>query len=119
MGILQDYWPKIKAFGEDAVAEWGLIFIVFLATISAFGLGRLSALEDARPPVSISYAAAAATPRTMVMGGMLVASKNGSTYYFPWCSGASKIAAQNQVWYPSEAAAQKAGLKAAKNCKGL
>ncbi len=116
---IQETWVKIKSLSEDAVAEWGLIAIVFLATLSAFGLGRLSALEEARPPVAILQASESAAPREMVMGGMLVASKKGSTYYFPWCSGASAIAPQNQVWYTSEAAAKKAGLKPAKNCKGL
>ncbi len=117
--IVQESLPKIKATLEDAVAEWGLIAIIFLATLSAFGLGRLSALEEARPPVAILQASEAAAPREMVMGGMLVASKKGTSYYFPWCSGASAIAPQNQVWYTSEAAAKKAGLRPAKNCKGL
>ena len=116
---IQETRLKIKGWFEDTVAEWGLIIIIFLATISAFGLGRLSALEDARPPVAILHPAEAAAPRTMVMGGMLVASKGGTVYYYPWCSGAGKIPPQNQVWYPSESAAQKVGLRAAKNCKGL
>jgi hypothetical protein len=50
---------------------------------------------------------------------MLVASKNGTKYYFPWCSGVSKINEANKVWFDSYESAQKAGLTAAANCPNL
>jgi hypothetical protein len=52
-------------------------------------------------------------------GGKLVASKNGTKYYFPWCAAASKIAEGNKVWFNSEAEARAKGLQPAANCKGL
>ena len=50
-------------------------------------------------------------------GGKIVASKNGTKYYFPWC--ASNIAEKNKIWFNSEAEARAKGLQPAANCKGL
>ena len=48
-----------------------------------------------------------------------VAAKTGTKYYFPWCSGASRISEANKVWFDSYEAAQKTGLTAAANCPNL
>lgn len=119
MGRIQDILLKIKGLGNDLVHEWGLILIVFLVALASFGLGRLSALEDARPPVSITQAPLAASPLALAPGGLFVAARSGSVYYYPWCAGASKILPQNRRWFTSEEAARKAGYSPAKACKGL
>ena len=119
MGRIQDIGLKIKGLGADLVHEWGLVLIVFLVALASFGLGRLSALEDARPPISITQAPTAANQQAIAPGGLLVAARSGSVYYYPWCTGASKILPQNQRWFQSEGAARKAGYAPAKNCKGL
>ena len=64
------------------------------------------------PPQAENVKGVAPTP-----GGRLVASKNGTKYYFPWC--ASNIAEKNKVWFNSEAEARARGLQPAGNCKGL
>ena len=110
---------RVKNMAEDAVSEWGLIAIVLLLGLSSFGLGRLSALQDARPPVAIMQAAMQPAPRTMTEGGLVVAARGGGSYYYPWCTGATKIAPANQVWFQSEADAKAAGLAPAKGCKGF
>src|SRR4051812_36047889 len=99
MGSIQEVSLKIKNFAEDAISEWGLIAIVFLVGLASFGLGRLSALEDVRAPVSITEAATTAKVAPINVGGMYVAAKTGAVYYFPWCTGATKIAAVNQRWF--------------------
>ncbi len=119
MGSIQDVWLKIKNWTDLAVGEWGMIAIVFLIGFASFGLGRLSVLETVRPPVSVTNAPTVAEPRGMNIGGLIVASRTGSAYYFPWCTSASKIAPQNQVWFASEEKARGAGYAPAKNCKGL
>ena len=119
MGNIQDIGLKIKGLAADMVHEWGLVIIVFLVAIASFGLGRLSALEEARPPISITQAPSAANQQAMAPGGLLVAARSVSVYYYPWCTGASKILPQNQRWFQSEEAARKAGYAPAKNCKGL
>ena len=118
-GSIQEWSQKIKAAGESVLGEWGLIAIVFLVAIASFGLGRFSALEDVRPPVSIKEVPSEAVPRGMYLGGLILASYSGSVYYYPWCQGAGKIAPGNQRWFASEQEAQKAGYTASKSCKGL
>ena len=119
MRILQELVPKIKPFFEEVVGEWGMILIVLLIGFGSFGLGRLSMLERVRPPVSITNAPTTAEPRGMNLGGLIVASRTGSAYYFPWCSGVDKILLQNRIWFASEEKARSAGYLPAKNCKGL
>ena len=43
--------------------------------------------------------------------GIIVASKKGEKYHWPWCAWAEKIKPENQVWFNSEAEAQKAGYQ--------
>ncbi|MSU73742.1 hypothetical protein EXS56_01225, partial [Candidatus Kaiserbacteria bacterium] len=86
MGNIHEWAQKIKLFGEGWVAEWGLIALVFLVALASFGLGRLSALEDARPPVSIVQAPTETNQRAMAPGGLFVAARSGSVYYYPWCT---------------------------------
>lgn len=119
MKRIQEYWLKIKGLTETALGEWGLIAIILLVGAASFGLGRFSALEDVKPPVSIKEAPGEAKPQGMYMGGLILASRSGSVYYYPWCSGASKIAQGNQLWFQTAVEAQRAGYTPSKSCKGL
>ena len=119
MPNIHEWGQKIKVLGHDAIGEWGLFAIVFLLALASFGLGRLSALEDVKPPVAITEAPTTQKPAALFMGGLLVASRSGSVYYYPWCSGATKILPANQRWFASEVEAKNAGYTPAKGCKGL
>lgn len=44
--------------------------------------------------------------------GIIVVSKNGKKYHWPWCSFAKKIKPENQVWFNSESEAKAAGYSA-------
>src|SRR3989344_7981530 len=92
MQRIQDAWLEIKTWADEALASWGLILLIILAILAAFGLGRLSVVVEAKPLVSISNAAAAAVSEPMDLGGYVVASWSGAVYYFPWCAGAGQIA---------------------------
>ncbi len=126
MGNIQERWLKIKAqgrrVGNAIVGEWGLFILVILAITAAFGLGRLSALMEPKGPISVQNGALAGISlqegETLIQGAY-IGSKTGDLYYFPWCSGAQKIALSQRVWFASEVAAQKAGYRPAKNCKGM
>ena len=48
-----------------------------------------------------------------------VASKSGTKYYLPSCSGASRIKEENKVWFASVEEAKARGLEPASGCKGL
>ncbi len=144
---------KGLAGGGEASARYYTAAVIVLVGLSSFGLGRLSAIDDAREPITvqdangnvveaepsaadgsaiisqISQTASAASSVNGQMpvvrgapvspGGKLVASKNGTKYYFPWCAGAAKIAEANKIWFNSEAEAKGKGLQPAANCKGL
>ncbi|MFA7309288.1 MAG: Ada metal-binding domain-containing protein [Candidatus Paceibacterota bacterium] len=116
---IQELSAKCKLYIEQSIGEWGVFGLVLLAALGSFGLGRLSILETARPMVTITETAAAALPPGIPIGGEFVASRTGSVYYYPWCSGVAKIAVTNQRWFRSEKEAQAAGYRPAKNCKGL
>ncbi len=144
---IRDWSEKIKsaskkglikvrnALGGNSELYTGAIII--LVGLSSFGLGRLSVLEEKREPIIIEnnfqraerplapVGGATGSQTTLqtagvgssVQGGKLVASKNGTKYYFPWCG--SNIAEKNKVWFNSEAEARAKGYTPAANCKGL
>lgn len=121
MGVrirIQEMWLKVKFCLEAVIAEWGVIAVVLLTAGTSFCLGRLSAFESARPPVAV-LALPLAAPADLAMGGLFVASKNGSVYHYPWCPGASRISEANKRWFQTEEAARNAGLRPSKDCKGL
>jgi hypothetical protein len=123
MQSIQHLWgdskSRILAGFDRQIGDWGLPALVVLVGLGSFGLGRLSAIEEHRPVVSIGEAPAAGIQRAMPLGGQFVGSRTGTVYYFPWCGGAQQIPPDAQVWFTSEKAAQRAGYRAAKNCKGL
>jgi hypothetical protein len=51
-----------------------------------------------------------------VSNGLYVASKNGTKYYYSWCSGVSRISEKNKIWFETEKMAQERGLEPAANC---
>ncbi len=110
--------------------------LIIVVGFASFGLGRLSTIEGAREPIRIEYpkgaqtteaaataavAAATLAPATATTetGEMVVASKSGTKYHYPWCAGASQIAEKNKITFASPEAARKAGYTPASNCKGL
>ena len=116
---IHDFLASCKRHLDAGIGEWGLVALIFLTALGSFGLGRLSALIEARPPVSLTQVSEMAAPQAIAMGGLFVASRTGSVYYYPWCAGAANIAPQNQRWFPDEQSAQAAGFRPAKTCKGL
>jgi len=127
---------KIKRFlmvlGESDVFTPILIILV---TFLAFGLGRLSVLESEKPeirlesipsPTEALIVTKGVPPGTIAGAAVLanktnqyVASKNGTKYYFSWCTGVSRIKEENKVWFSSAEEAKKAGYQPSSTCKGL
>ncbi|MEK7581857.1 MAG: hypothetical protein AAB488_00800 [Patescibacteria group bacterium] len=98
-----------------------LAILIILVAFISFGLGRLSLIEERRQGVKINMPAQ--TQGTASVGAVLdqnqntvVASKNGTKYYFSWCSGISRISAQNKVVFSSSKEAEQAGYSIAANC---
>jgi len=131
---------SIKDFAEKIKPFYTFFLIVVIASIF-FALGRLSALEESKTPLRIidenvaqngalgvkntasvinsTLQEAPNNQQTSQNSGEVVASKNGTKYHFPWCSGASTIKAENKITFKSIEEARKAGYEPAKNCKGL
>jgi hypothetical protein len=121
--------------------EKRLVGAVLAASVAAFNVGVVSSkdwtfsAEEAHAatsapatvsaPVHTTPAAPATTTQTPSTGagqgteGGYVASKSGSKYYLPSCSGAKRIKPENQVWFATKEAAVAAGYEPAATCKGL
>ena len=78
----------------------------------SFGLGRLSTTKEGGGGISIYYGGEDFQSK-------VVASKSGSRYHYPWCSGAQNIAAANKIIFQDITESRDAGYTPAANCKGL
>jgi len=128
---IRSFLAKIKGDVEVVLGDVLVATVVILVGFGSFGLGRLSAAYEDKPEAlffaqfrAISVAATAEDEGTTdsheaAKSGSFVASRNGSKYHFPWCSGAQSIKPENAVWFESEEAARAAGYAPAANCKGL
>lgn len=117
---IKETLKKIKPYENDII----LVFVIVFVALIAFGLGRLSAISEKKTPITIENLSAATVTTTpdfvaSTTAKLYVASKNGTKYHFPWCSGASTIKEENKIWFSSKEEAEKAGYQPASNCKGL
>ena len=94
-----------------------VVLIIIFATSASFGLGRISSIEENKTPLQI--ASANLVPENDEIKGNYVASKNGTKYHLPWCSGAQTINDANKIWFDTKDEAESRGYTPAKNCKGL
>ncbi len=95
-----------------------IIVILILASLLSFGLGYLTGVDAAAQRSSATLQASSFVAST-TSGQQVIASKNGTKYYFPWCAGAERIAETHKVWFASAASARSAGYTPSANCAGL
>lgn len=125
--------PLNRAIQDDVF----LGLIIILVAFGSFGLGRLSKIEGSKVPIRIENAPEVtaetfATETTLSKSNTerpptgneandkaLFGSKNGTKYYYSWCSGAGRIIEVNRVYFASITDAQAQGYTPASNCKGL
>lgn len=98
----------------------------FLLLLNFYIYGTLSGLQTNQPkPVifesKITPKAVSSDVQNEVAkpAGDIVVSKNGTRYYYVWCSGSSRIKPENRRYFASPEEAQKEGYKPASNCPGL
>ena len=124
--MLADSLKKVKEWCKENRPDLFIAGIIFFTGLSSFGLGRLSV--DLKPalPISVTDIATSSDPdqHAPIAGDnqtdkKVFASRNGSTYYYAWCSGAKRIKEENKIWFATREAAEKAGFKQAGNCSGL
>lgn len=139
---IDNFSSKVKIFLQsEAAHNLYIVLIIILVAFSSFGLGRLSAIEEGKEPISIEYpnlqqgsvygafpavqstsndySEGQTSPSATVGEKSFVASKNSDKYHFPWCSGAKRIKEENKVWFTTREEAKAAGYTPAANCKGL
>ena len=140
MRSILDLWEKIKGirgFKQPRLRQIPddlfLALIIMLVAFGSFGLGRLSKIEASKTPIRIenapAYTADTFIPSTttatdissppQVDPGTLVGSKNGTKYYYSWCSGAQNILPANLIHFTSKADAEARGYMPSTTCKGL
>ena len=117
-------WEKIKSWLEmEEVVHGMIVIIVILVGLAGFGLGRL--YEETPSPVAIQYSNKSSNDtllnvdeqKTQTNAGKIVASKNGTKYYFSDCRGVGNIKEENKIYFQSEEEAITAGLAKASGCK--
>ncbi|MDB5188312.1 MAG: protein of unknown function with transrane region [Candidatus Kaiserbacteria bacterium] len=119
MRIIRGLWLKIKYQGETSLRDWGMPLVILLVSLSSFGLGRLSALDDMSPNIQIMQANKAIKAQAMYPGGLIIGSVATLVYYAPWCKGIERIGNTDIRWFSDEPEALKAGYSPAKGCIGL
>jgi len=139
---IEDFKEKIKLKAEDFKIlsdepekvfkmSDGLFIAVAMVLIAlgAFGLGKISAYEKKDVPISVlqkqeSILANTNLNQVATVGeskieNMFVASKSGTKYYYPWCSGVDRIKEENKIWFATIEEARSRGLEPASGCTGL
>lgn len=132
MSTIRDIGLKIKLVWARVRENATLIIILILVALLAFGLGRLSVLYGEKGELKVLYPdgqEASALQGALGIGqegfppppsggGGYVASMTGTTYLFPWCAAALRIAQSKKLYFKTKEAAEAAGFRAG-NCNGL
>ncbi|OHA84038.1 MAG: hypothetical protein A2937_02490 [Candidatus Yonathbacteria bacterium RIFCSPLOWO2_01_FULL_47_33b] len=143
---IEDLKEKIKGVGGFSLPQLRTLpddlflgLIIVLVAFGSFGLGRLSKIESTKTPIRIenepqvtveTFTASVAGNKAptnvdqsaSAIGSavnQLVGSKNGKKYYYPWCSGVSRISEANLLHFASKADAEAQGYTPSSTCKGL
>lgn len=128
--MIPDNIPKPSLFRKPLSSTMYMASTIVLIAVGAFGLGRLSVLQEQKGSLQIyapgeaSVGRALAQPtanapqkNTEVPAKNFVASKNGTKYYAATCTGAARIKPDNQIWFASAVDAEAAGYTKAANCQ--
>lgn len=132
MTSIQDLTKKIKGFTAEHRPNLRIIpddlflgLIIILVAFGSFGLGRLSKIEGSKTAVRFENIPEATAEKVRPFssigeaGTQLVASKNGTKYYYSWCTGVGKISPANLVHFASKEEAEARGYTPSATCKGL
>lgn len=126
---------KLIKFLKTYQADIVLAITIVLISITAFNLGKISAYQQKKTPITITEPRTANSQeitdysksknqnslnakRSTLNTVPIVASKKSTSkaYHFPWCPSASRIADKNKITFATEAAAISAGYTLAGNC---
>lgn len=100
-----------------------------LVAVLSFGAGKLSEVYDAQTPIIFQDNANCATSQASISEivddqnksidsasqGKIIGNKNSKIYHIPGGGSYDKVSEENRVYFSTEAEAQKAGYRKAKN----
>lgn len=110
--IIQDFAKRINS----GITVFHILSLL-VTCISIFGISLYIQRQKSHHNTRLIYTEGKyAENDTAVDQGRLFASKNGKTYTYAWCSGASRILDKNKIYFTSEEAAKKTGRTLSKNC---
>lgn len=96
-----------------------LVSLLFLAIACSFLLGQFVTKTDKnRHPIIILKDEIGESEVSFDQEKIIFASKNGTKYYYVWCSGSSRIKEENKVWFKDKEEAIARGYERAQNCFG-
>jgi hypothetical protein len=123
-------WSREK--GLKIKDDLYIVLLIILVGTASYGLGKISSFEKNKAPISVlktkDYMLATVSNNSLTNNtknttaspsGLVVASKSGTKYYYPWCTGVSRIKEENKVWFNTIEEAKAVGLTPATNCTGL
>jgi hypothetical protein len=127
---LTEMTQKGKNLLDRVPRDIWVVLILVLSSSASFGLGILAGRDSKEgsgfsisslplTASSIGSPGASPAPASLPAGGQVVASKNGTKYFLPWCGGAKQITEANKIWFASKDEAETKGYQPAANCKGL
>ncbi len=112
---IADAREKCKKYLARIPQDVLLVIVLILACLASFGFGYLAGRDTGQG----SDLSLMPSPLVATTSGSVVASKNGTKYYLPWCAGVDRISDANKVWFASVETAQAQGYAPASNCKGI
>lgn len=127
MNTILETLEKIKGYAPFEIRRKMALYSLIIVTVTAaFILGYAQGVaksEDAvvimQPAMPTQVPVQAQTETASPSTGAYVASRNGSKYHLPWCSGAQRIKEENKIWFDSKEEAERRGFSPAKNCPGI
>lgn len=124
--IIRYFQDKINSWsGTLSRPDVTVVIVVFGLSITGFALGYHAGAHRFVPVVTVKdnscvpliTESTIKNAESLAQGtSTIVASKTGSRYYFIWCSGASRIALKNRVYFKTAEEAEKKGLTKASGC---
>lgn len=101
---------KCKGLAVKIPRDILVVLALILASSASFGLGFLAGQDAGQGSALPIGSPDAAT-------GDIIASKNGTKYYLPGCSGVERVSDANRVYFATAAAAEAAGYSIASTCR--
>ena len=119
---LEQITIKIKGFYHNRIKRVIWVWIIVLSLVNSYILGFLSNYNNDFEQLKIMQDSNLLIKDVSIVGntskkGSIVASKNGTKYYFMHCSGVGRIKEENKVYFNSENDATAEKYEKASGCE--